>query len=236
MRPEPLLPALATPALATALCLVWLLAAGSASAAEATAETASATTVSAGEKNAVVEESAAAGENNPAKETSRAAGQPSAADTTAAANAAVDNRIILRADQASLNQQAGTGVYEGNAELVQGLRRVNADRIEITLVDGKPSLVEATGSPVIMRDGEDLYAEALTVIYDISNQRIRLLEQARIDHQGRQFEGAELEYELDTRRISARGTQGTLQGDGDGRIRLVIPAEDTEQQTKEPTP
>lgn len=147
---------------------------------------------------------------------------------------APDNRIILRADQATLNQQAGTGVYEGNAELIQGLRRVNADRIEITLVDGKPSRVQATGTPVIMRDGEDLYAEALTVIYDISNQRIRLLEQARIDHQGRQFEGAELEYELDTRRISARGTEGSLQGDG--RIRLVIPAEDAEQHTTEQTP
>lgn len=135
---------------------------------------------------------------------------------------AAESEIILRAERATLSQQEGTGLYEGNAELIQGQRTLNADRIEITLKDGKPSRVEATGSPVRLVDGTDLNARAKKLIYDIEGGRILLFHQARITHQGRVFEGAELIYELNSRRISARGDES----EGDGRIRLVIPAED----------
>jgi lipopolysaccharide export system protein LptA len=135
---------------------------------------------------------------------------------------AVESEIVLRAERATLSQQEGIGLYEGNAELIQGQRSLNADRIEITLKNGRPSRVEATGSPVRMVDGSDLTASAEKLIYDIEGRRILLYRKARISHQGRQFEGAELIYELDNRRISARGDQQ----EGDGRIRLVIPAED----------
>lgn len=140
------------------------------------------------------------------------------------AASANDGEIVLRADRAILSQQEGTGLYEGNAELIQGQRSLKADRIEITLKDGKPSKVEATGSPVELLDGTDLNARAGKLVYDISGRRILLFGKARINHLGRTFEGAELIYELDSRRISARGDDGG--NDGDGRIRLVIPAED----------
>ena len=129
--------------------------------------------------------------------------------------------IVLRAERATLSQQEGLGIYEGNAELIQGLRSLKADRIEIRLVDGKPSRVEATGEPVRLLD-QDLEARAGRLVYDIEGRRILLYRQARIVHQGRTFEGGELVYELDNRRISARGDEQ----EGDGRIRLVIPAEE----------
>lgn len=132
--------------------------------------------------------------------------------------------IVLRAERATLSQEEGLGIYEGKAELIQGQRSLQADRIEIRLVAGKPSRVEAEGSPVRLQDGKDLEAEAGRLVYDIEGQRILLYRQARIVHLGRTFEGAELVYELDNRRISARGDQE----EGDGRIRLVIPADDGE--------
>lgn len=135
---------------------------------------------------------------------------------------AAESEIILRAERATLSQQEGTGLYEGNAELIQGQRTLNADRIAITLKEGRPSRVEATGSPVRLVDGTDLTAQAEKLVYDIEGGRILLFRQARITHQGRVFEGAELIYELNNRRISARGDET----EGDGRIRLVIPAED----------
>ncbi|WP_229143810.1 lipopolysaccharide transport periplasmic protein LptA [Alcanivorax sp. 1008] len=140
----------------------------------------------------------------------------------ASAAHAAENEIILRAERATLSQEEGTGLYEGNAELIQGQRSLNADRIEITLKDGKPSRVEATGTPVRLVDGVDLTAHAEKLVYDIEGGRILLFRKARITHQGRVFEGAELIYELQNRRISARGDEQ----EGDGRIRLVIPAED----------
>ncbi len=135
-----------------------------------------------------------------------------------------EGEIVLRADRATLSQQEGTGLYEGNAELIHGQRSLKADRIEITLKDGKPSRVEAIGNPVELLDGGDLSARAGKLVYDIEGRRILLSKQARINHLGRTFEGAELIYELDSRRISARG--GDDDGEGDGRIRLIIPADD----------
>lgn len=146
------------------------------------------------------------------------------AEAVPSENSASEGEIVLRADRAILSQQEGTGLYEGNAELIQGQRSLKADRIQITLKDGKPSKVEATGNPVELLDGGELSARAGKLVYDIEGRRILLSKQARINHLGRTFEGAELVYELDSRRISARG--GDDDGDGDGRIRLVIPAED----------
>jgi lipopolysaccharide export system protein LptA len=131
------------------------------------------------------------------------------------------NNIVLRAERATLSQQEGTGLYEGNAELIQGPRKMNADRIHITLENGRPVKVEATGTPVRLIDGDDLQAQAAQLVYDIEGQRIVLSKKARIVHQGRVFEGAELIYELADRRISARGDEK----EGDGRILLIIPAD-----------
>lgn len=132
----------------------------------------------------------------------------------------VAEETIISADKATFRQAAGTGIYEGNAELVQGQRRVNADRIALQLRDGDLSRVEATGNPVRLRDGAEINARAKRLVYDVDQQTITLMDDAYIDHQGRRFEGARVVYNLTTRDIEASG-------DGaDQRVRLVIPAED----------
>ncbi|PKM22246.1 MAG: lipopolysaccharide transport periplasmic protein LptA [Gammaproteobacteria bacterium HGW-Gammaproteobacteria-14] len=131
-----------------------------------------------------------------------------------------ENPIVVRAESATMNQVEGTGLYEGNVEMNQGERLVKADRILITLRDKKPYRIEANGKPVIMEDVDDISARAESLLYDVASQRIYLSGNALVRHQGRIFEGAELEYELDSKRIIARG------GSDDGRIRMVIPADD----------
>jgi len=143
-----------------------------------------------------------------------------AALSLAALSHGAENPIVVRAESATMNQVEGTGLYEGNVEMNQGERLVKADRILITLRDKKPYRIEADGKPVLMEDVDDISAQAESLLYDVASQRIYLSGNAQVRHQGRVFEGAELEYQLDSKRIIARG------GSDDGRIRMVIPADD----------
>ena len=130
--------------------------------------------------------------------------------------------IVIRAQQATLDQSSGTGVYRGNAELHQGKRHLRADTIRITLEQGAPVLVEAEGNLVTLEDEGIVEARGKRLVYDVNIERIRIFEQAYVNHQGRVFEGAELEYDLRSKQVDARG------GGEDGRVRLVIPAEELE--------
>ena len=129
---------------------------------------------------------------------------------------------MIRAESAVLDQNKGVGIYEGGAELHQGGRHLRADWIRIELKNGTPERIEARGNPVTLIEDDVLEARGNKLTYDVSGRRIQIYEQAYVNHQGRIFEGAELEYNLDTKQVDARG------GDEDGRVRLVIPAEDTE--------
>lgn len=136
--------------------------------------------------------------------------------------------VTVRADQATFRQQEGLGIYQGNAELNQGDRQVNADRIELRLNNGTLSRVEATGSPVRLREGASLDASGQVLVYDVAAQTITLTGDAYIRHEGRTFEGARVVYDLGSRNVEASG-------DGEGqRVRLVIPAAEADSNIAAP--
>lgn len=140
--------------------------------------------------------------------------------------------IVLRADRASIDQQAGTGVYEGNAEMTQGERHLSAEQIFIRLENGEISRVEAVGEPVRLTEGEALNARAQRLVYDLEARMIHLFDDAYVSHEGRTFEGARVRYDLQSRQVEASG-------DDKGRVRLVIPGsenDNAQQQQGEPSP
>lgn len=139
-------------------------------------------------------------------------------------NAAAGEPIVIRADRATLNREAGTAVYSGHAELVQGQRRMEAKRIELRMADGELQRAEAFGDPVRIREGERLSGRARRVVYSVADGQVHLYEDAFIKHQGRTFEGARLHYELKSRQVRASGND-------QGRVRMVIP-----QNQSEPSP
>jgi lipopolysaccharide export system protein LptA len=128
--------------------------------------------------------------------------------------------VIIHADRAVLDRAEGTGVYTGDAELVQGQRRLRAERIEVRLENGEIEEAEARGDPVRIREGEQLNGHAQRVLYKVARDEVHLYDDAFIFHQGRTFEGAELRYQLESRRVEASGTKQE-------RVRMVIPQEDT---------
>jgi len=130
------------------------------------------------------------------------------------------SEIVIRSDQARMDRAAGTAVYTGNAEMVQGQRRLQAERIELRMENGELREAEAYGDPVRIREGEELNGHAQRVVYKVAEDEVHLYDKAFIFHQGRTFEGARLRYQLESRRVEASGTDQE-------RVKMVIPQEDT---------
>lgn len=141
------------------------------------------------------------------------------------AQAATDSGgdVVISADKAVFRQQDGFGLYQGNAELRQGNRQVTADRIELHLRNDVLHHVIAQGSPVTLREGDELEARGDKLEYDVADQRIVLSGNARIRQNGRSFEGGRVVYDLRSRNVEASGTTP------EDRVRIVIPAADTQQ-------
>tara|TARA_R110001606_G_scaffold360158_9_gene512976 strand:+ start:25202 stop:25756 length:555 start_codon:yes stop_codon:yes gene_type:complete len=133
--------------------------------------------------------------------------------------------VEITADKAVFEQNAGTGVYQGNAVLVQGNRRMRADVIRLFTENEQLVRVEASGNPVRMNEGTDLEAHAQNLVYDLRGRQLILTGNAYVKHQGNTFEGAKVEYNLDSRRVDASS-------EGDKRVRLVIPASNSEKVEK----
>lgn len=146
-----------------------------------------------------------------------------------AAWAAPDQPIEVSADTGRFEQEAGSGLYRGDVELVQGKRQLQADEMRLFTDNGELVRVEAEGKPVRMEEGADLNAHANKLVYDVKKRTLVLTGDAFIRHRGNTFEGAKVEYSLDSKRVDASA-------DGDKRVRLVIPAEKQSGATEKPGP
>ncbi|EKF74179.1 hypothetical protein A11A3_10182 [Alcanivorax hongdengensis A-11-3] len=132
--------------------------------------------------------------------------------------------IEVSADSGRFEQDAGTGLYQGNVSLIQGDRKMYADTMKLFTKDGELVRVEASGSPVRMEEGQNLSAHANNLEYDVRARTLVLTGDAFVKHQDSTFEGAKVTYNLDNKRVDASG-------DGDQRVRLVIPAQKSPGET-----
>lgn len=142
---------------------------------------------------------------------------PEAPSKAAGTPQAQQGPVEVRADRATFDQKAGTGVYRGHAEMIQGQRHLYADVIHLYTKNNKLVRVEATGNPVHMIEGKQFDATAQNLVYNIGTHKLILTGNAHIKHDGSTFDGARVEYNLNTKRVDASG-------EGKKRVRLVIPA------------
>lgn len=138
--------------------------------------------------------------------------------------------IEIAADQLELDDRQGTAVYTGSVDMQQGSMNLKAARVDIQRADdGQVSQVTAKGG-----GGERAYLEQQpgpdeaivkgwgdTVIYHAAERRVELVGNAELHQAGDTFDGAYVEYYLDSRRVQARSSQDG-DGSGDGRVRMTL--------------
>jgi lipopolysaccharide export system protein LptA len=142
--------------------------------------------------------------------------------------------INIEADRATLNEKTGNSVYEGNVYLQQGTLVLQGSKMTVQLYDNTIDTLVLIGDPATYRqrpDGKesDQHAEAGRIEYYAKEDRIILLENARVWQSG--------EEELRSDRIVFDLKSNTLNaGSNKPGDRVHITLQPGSKQNKTPAP
>ena len=133
-----------------------------------------------------------------------------------------DEPIRINARSVEANEKTGTAVYRGNVVAEQGRLSIKADRVEIRAKNNQTELIQATGSPVKLRQqpdatSEEIQAEAKRVDYHVSTRKLDMIGEVSLRRGEDLFTGSVLHYDLDAKSLNATGDDQS-----DGRIHAVI--------------
>jgi lipopolysaccharide export system protein LptA len=134
--------------------------------------------------------------------------------------------ITIEADKASLNDKTGFSVYEGNVRLQQGTLIFTGNHMTVQLTDKKLDVIVLTGNPataVQRPQGKDTdqHAEAGRIEYYANDERVILLDKARVWETGaEEFRSERIVVNLKTDTVDAGG------GGDSGRVHITLQPKD----------
>jgi lipopolysaccharide export system protein LptA len=136
--------------------------------------------------------------------------------------------IRIQADSAELDDKKGVAVYRGGVIITQGSMKVTGDTVTITQnaqgeVDvftsvGRPAYYEQRPSP----EKDLVKAYGLTIQYFTTNERVVLIDQAKVIQEGNTFEGEKIVYDTKRQIVNAGRATGTNISAPRPRIDMVI--------------
>ena len=119
----------------------------------------------------------------------------------------------IEADRATLNEKTGNSIYEGNVHVQQGTLVLEGSKMTVQLSNNDIDTIILTGNPATYRqrpDGKDTdqHAEAARIEYHAAEDRIILLENARIWQSGaEEFRSDRIVFNLKSNTVNAGGSK-----------------------------
>jgi lipopolysaccharide export system protein LptA len=129
--------------------------------------------------------------------------------------------IQIESDRAERDEKAGTTIYIGNVELVQGSLKMLADRLELyNREDNQLERIVAFGTPAYVEqkpapDKAVIKARGNTIRYFVTEERLQLEKNASIDQDGSVVSSNLIDYYVKDELVKASGAEE--------RVRVVIP-------------
>ena len=123
--------------------------------------------------------------------------------------------IRIQADSAELDDKQGVAVYRGDVIITQGTLKITGDTVTITqTASGDIDVFTSVGKPAYYEqkpavDKEIVKAYGLTIQYFSSNERIVLIDQAKVIQEGNTFEGEKIVYDTQRQIVNAGRATGT---------------------------
>ncbi|MGQ7959265.1 lipopolysaccharide transport periplasmic protein LptA [Pseudomonas sp. SP16.1] len=136
--------------------------------------------------------------------------------------------IRIQADSAELDDKQGVAVYRGDVIITQGTLKITGDTVTITqTASGDIDVFTSVGKPAYYEqkpavDKEIVKAYGLTIQYFSSNERIVLIDQAKVIQEGNTFEGEKIVYDTQRQIVNAGRATGTNVSVPRPRIDMVI--------------
>ena len=147
-----------------------------------------------------------------------------------------DQPIRVQADSAELDDKQGVAVYRGGVVITQGTLKITGDTVTITQdANGEIEVFTSVGKPAYYEqkpsaDKDIVKAYGLTIQYYATNERIVLIDQAKVIQQGNTFEGEKIVYDTQRQIVNAGRATGAQVSTPRPRIDMVIlPKKKTEQ-------
>lgn len=150
-----------------------------------------------------------------------------------------DQPIRVQADSAEIDDRKGVAVYRGGVVITQGTLKITGDTVTITqTADGDIDVFTSVGQPAYYEqkpaaDKEVVKAYGLTIQYFAENERIVLLDQAKVIQEGNTFEGEKIVYDTRRQIVNAGRATGASVTTPRPRIDMIIKpkSKPAEQQT-----
>ena len=136
----------------------------------------------------------------------------------------VEKPVSIEANSVVFNKNAGTAVYSGRVEIVQGTLRITAERIDISAPKNEIQTIKATGRPVMfkqtMDSGKNTVGQAGLLVYFVTQKRLQLSGNASLKQDKDAFTSNIIEYSTATGELKAGGGK-TPQGKP-GRVKAIF--------------
>lgn len=146
--------------------------------------------------------------------------------------------IRVQADSAELDDKQGVAVYKGDVVVTQGSMKLTGNTvtlkqnkngdIEVVTSVGKPAYFEQKPAP----DKEITKAYGLTIQYFVAQNRVILIDQAKVIQEGNTFEGEKVVYDTERQIVNAGRATGTPVTTPRPRIDMVIQPKKKQDQTQ----
>ncbi|MDH4557612.1 lipopolysaccharide transport periplasmic protein LptA [Pseudomonas sp. BN417] len=146
--------------------------------------------------------------------------------------------IRVQADSAELDDKQGVAVYRGNVVITQGTLKITGDTVTITQdANGDIEVFTSVGKPAYYEqqpavDKQIVKAYGLTIQYFAANERIILLDQAKVVQEGNTFEGEKIVYDTQRQIVNAGRATGANVSTPRPRIDMVIQPKKKEQKAQ----
>ena len=136
--------------------------------------------------------------------------------------------IRIQADTAELDDKQGVAVYRGDVIITQGTLKITGDTVTITqTASGDIDVFTSVGNlayyeqkPDVDKDIVKAYGK--TIQYFASNERIVLIDQAKVIQEGNTFEGEKIVYDTRRQIVNAGRATGSNVSTPRPRIDMVI--------------
>ena len=128
--------------------------------------------------------------------------------------------INIESSQAEADYKNGTTTYTGNVLLTQGSLKIQADQLIIYRGDKRVNSIISKGLPARFQqqpfiNKPPVYANALTITYDLTKEILLLEGDVFIELDGSTHQGKRYEYNLQNQMLSAVG-------DSDNRVKVTF--------------
>ncbi|WXL26699.1 lipopolysaccharide transport periplasmic protein LptA [Ectopseudomonas mendocina] len=136
--------------------------------------------------------------------------------------------IRIQADSGELDDKKGVAVYRGDVIITQGSMKVTGDTVTVTRnAQGEVEVFTSVGKPAYYEqkpsaDKQIVKAYGLTIQYFMSNDRVVLIDQAKVVQEGNTFEGEKIVYDTKRQIVNAGRATGTNVSAPRPRIDMVI--------------